>query len=185
VNFEFVAGHIVLDFVGTVAERDTSRTERLVTCADLADWLVDGGILDTRPRVRVKELDDARRLREALYALVRYLTGGAAPTSADRDILNRHAAVDHVKLQLGQDLRVTRSGDAGAAIGHIAREGLALAEAHVENMIRWCAAPDCTRPFLDRSHGNRRRWCGMSTCGDKAKAAAYRARQAQRSTPTE
>ncbi|MGH1526542.1 CGNR zinc finger domain-containing protein [Leifsonia sp. L25] len=31
---------------------------------------------------------------------------------------------------------------------------------------------DCTRPFLDVSRASNRRWCGMSGCGDRAKAAA-------------
>jgi predicted RNA-binding Zn ribbon-like protein len=39
-----------------------------------------------------------------------------------------------------------------------------------------CADDRCTRPFVDRSRGHRRRWCGMRGCGDRAKAAAYRAR---------
>ena len=44
-------------------------------------------------------------------------------------------------------------------------------------LLRWCADAYCTRPFIDRSRGGRRRWCGMAGCGDRAKAAAYRMRK--------
>lgn len=43
--------------------------------------------------------------------------------------------------------------------------------------IKQCARPDCTRLYLDRSRGARRTWCGMSECGNRVKAAAYRARR--------
>jgi predicted RNA-binding Zn ribbon-like protein len=34
----------------------------------------------------------------------------------------------------------------------------------------------CTLWFLDVSRGHRRRWCSMTLCGNRAKAAAHRAR---------
>ena len=42
--------------------------------------------------------------------------------------------------------------------------------------IRRCAATDCPRWFADSSKSGRRRWCSMSTCGNRAKAARYRDR---------
>jgi predicted RNA-binding Zn ribbon-like protein len=43
-------------------------------------------------------------------------------------------------------------------------------------LLRRCDDPKCTRLFIDRSRGGRRRWCDMKGCGDRAKAAAYRRR---------
>ena len=40
-----------------------------------------------------------------------------------------------------------------------------------------CGNPECTRVYIDRSRGMRRQWCGMDSCGNKIKAAAYRARK--------
>lgn len=51
-----------------------------------------------------------------------------------------------------------------------------LADAEFANLKR-CADPDCTRLYLDSSRAKNRHWCGMSTCGNRAKVQAFRARQ--------
>jgi predicted RNA-binding Zn ribbon-like protein len=42
--------------------------------------------------------------------------------------------------------------------------------------VRRCGDPRCTRVFLDATRNGSRRWCDMSTCGNRAKAARFRAR---------
>lgn len=179
VRFEFVAGHVVLDYVATVAERTTTSLERLTTPEDLVDWLVKARVVDTPPAAREADLLAARELRESLYAFVVQLADRSVPEPAVRETLNRFAAHHGPQLSLDEDGTVHRSGTVPEALAHLAQEGLLLARDEHHDAIRWCAAPTCTRPFLDRSHARRRRWCGMSTCGDKAKAAAYRARRAK------
>lgn len=39
--------------------------------------------------------------------------------------------------------------------------------------VRECKAEDCNWLFLDRSRARNRRWCSMSTCGNRAKARRY------------
>ena len=41
---------------------------------------------------------------------------------------------------------------------------------------RICANDECRYAFLDESRAGRRRWCDMSTCGNRAKVARHRAR---------
>ena len=43
--------------------------------------------------------------------------------------------------------------------------------------LRTCAHPDCQLRFYDDSKNGSRRWCTMSLCGNRAKAAAYLRRQ--------
>ncbi|MGI5425384.1 CGNR zinc finger domain-containing protein [Streptomyces sp. CA-179760] len=50
-----------------------------------------------------------------------------------------------------------------------------LADPHAR--LKECGRPGCTRVYLDRSRGGRRAWCGMEECGNRVKAAAYRARR--------
>ena len=182
-KFEFIAGNVALDFVATVAERTTTREERLREPADLAQWLADAGVLDAPPPVTELDLEAARELREAMYDYVVQLTGGPAPSAEVRNVLNRHAEVGNVALRLDRRWELQRTGDVRSALGAITREAFLLSEDDRRDAIRWCAGPACTRAFLDRSHGRRRRWCGMSGCGDRAKAAAYRARRAGPRTP--
>ena len=43
--------------------------------------------------------------------------------------------------------------------------------------VRRCADGRCPRVFYDSTRNGRRRWCDMATCGNRAKAARFRARE--------
>jgi predicted RNA-binding Zn ribbon-like protein len=43
--------------------------------------------------------------------------------------------------------------------------------------VRRCGDGRCSRVFLDATRNGRRRWCEMATCGNRAKAARFRARE--------
>jgi predicted RNA-binding Zn ribbon-like protein len=174
VRFEFVSGNVALDFIGTVAERTTTRVERLNSPVELAEWLVQAGLLTDAPDVTTTELARARRLRETLYSYVRDLTAGSEPSRVRRTALNRFAAATPPRPRLTPQLEIAVAGDVDAALAAIAAEGIALAAPETCQSIRWCAGAACTRVFIDRSRGPSRRWCGMSSCGNRAKAANYR-----------
>jgi predicted RNA-binding Zn ribbon-like protein len=59
----------------------------------------------------------------------------------------------------------------------VARDALMLWELPEGSLLKRCDDDTCRRVFLDRSRGNRRRWCGMANCGDRSKARAYRSRR--------
>jgi len=40
--------------------------------------------------------------------------------------------------------------------------------------VRRCADQRCPRVFFDGTKNGRRRWCDMSSCGNRAKAARHR-----------
>ena len=50
-----------------------------------------------------------------------------------------------------------------------------LADGHPDR-IRVCASDTCRWVFYDGSRSGRRRWCDMTTCGNRAKAARHRAK---------
>jgi predicted RNA-binding Zn ribbon-like protein len=177
VRFEFVGGNVALDFVGTVAEWTTTRLDRLPAPADLAEWLVAAGVLDERPPVTDDDLTAARDLRGALYELVVALEAGRPVLERAAEVVNCYAAGEPVRLRLNAAGRPARDGSAAAALATLARSGIELADPATAVLLHWCANPTCTRVFLDRSRGRRRRWCEMSGCGDRAKAAAYRRRR--------
>jgi predicted RNA-binding Zn ribbon-like protein len=177
VTFEFIADNLALDFVGTVSERDTLEAERLQTPVDLARWISAAGVLDDVPPVTARQLLAARQLRESIYRLVVARTSLRALPDADIAVVNRFAARPTPVMSIDQRGRLSHHGSLPAALALIARSGLEILQEADGPLIRWCADPSCTRPFLDHSRGHRRRWCGMSGCGDRAKAAAYRQRQ--------
>jgi predicted RNA-binding Zn ribbon-like protein len=176
VRFEFIADRPVLDFLPTLSERGHAHFEQLTTPADLAEWAVQAGIVERPPAVDEPGLRHARALREAMFRLVQALIDGTDAAPADRELVNAAAAEPLPTVRLEVD-GVHRNGDLDAVLAVLARDCLALHASDDRLALRWCADEHCTRPFVDRSRGARRRWCGMRGCGDRAKAAAYRQRR--------
>jgi predicted RNA-binding Zn ribbon-like protein len=176
VRFEFIADRPVLDFLPTLSERGHAHVEQLTTPGDLAEWAVQAGIVERPPTVDEPGLRHARALREAMFRLVQALIDGTDAASADRELVNAAAAGPLPTLRLEVD-GVHRNGDLDSVLAVLARDCLELHASDDRLALRWCADEHCTRPFVDRSRGARRRWCGMRGCGDRAKAAAYRQRR--------
>ena len=63
-----------------------------------------------------------------------------------------------------------------AVLGPIAEDAVRLSSTVDPARLRRCRADTCLRWFVDTSKGGRRAWCSMATCGNRAKAARYRAR---------
>jgi predicted RNA-binding Zn ribbon-like protein len=174
--FEYTGGRPALDAVGTVANRGTDDVERWRSWADVAGWVrgshlrVDdlSGSDDDLPRVRA--------LRESLYAVLLAALDGVRPPQDDRAAVNAAAAQAGPTPQLTEAGDVRWMGGLDAVLAALARDALDLVDSPELRAVRQCADDHCTRLFVDRSRGARRRWCGMKGCGDRAKAAAYRQR---------
>jgi predicted RNA-binding Zn ribbon-like protein len=173
---EFIADRPVLDLLSTIAERGTRDDEKLQSEQDLASWIEQSGIVDTAPPVTNQALERAKALREAMFRLVASLIEHQTPSATDRALVNAAAEASPPLLRLDDD-GLHRYGDVDAVLALFARDCLDLFDSPDRAALRWCADPNCTRPFIDRSRGQRRRWCGMKGCGDRAKAAAYRRRR--------
>lgn len=174
--FELIADRPALDFVSTVAERGSTDEEKLRSPADLVEWARQAGVVDDLESVTPAQLSKAIALREAIFGLIAALINRTAPDPTERKLVNRAASRPGPVLHLDMTGRVLRSGGLGALLAALATDCLDLYDSPERHRLRWCADSKCTRPFIDRSHGQRRRWCGMKGCGDRAKAAAYRRR---------
>jgi predicted RNA-binding Zn ribbon-like protein len=177
VTFEFIADRPVLDYLSTIAERGTSDDEKLRSEQDLVDWINQSGILDSAPPVTQQTLERGKALREAMFRLIAALINHQTAGGTDCTLVNTAAEAAPPQLRLDDD-GLHRYGDADAVFAFLARDCLDLFDSPDRAALRWCADAKCTRVFIDRSRGQRRRWCGMKGCGDRAKAAAYRRRQA-------
>lgn len=177
---ERVAGRVCLDFAATMAERGTTDLEHLAAPGDLAQWLVGGGVLTEPAGVDQRDLLAARELREALYRATTASIDGHAVAEQDREVINAAATTAPPVPTLDSDGRLRRAGGAGAGLSALARDCLDLLAGPERVLLRRCAGAACTRVFIDRSRGASRRWCEMAGCGDRAKAATYRARRTTR-----
>ncbi|MFE6888452.1 CGNR zinc finger domain-containing protein [Streptomyces sp. NPDC057694] len=176
-NHAFPCGTLPLDFVGTLrARRNDLPMEKLATPGLLDDWFVESGMLDLAPGASEVDLTLAVDLRESIYSLVAArLHGEPLPADAVAE-LNLQASGMPVTLRLGPD-GATRTGSVVQGLAALAREAVEILGGDDGALLRECARPECTQVYLDRSRGHRREWCAMRTCGNRVKAAAYRARQ--------
>ncbi len=199
----FVGDHLALDFLNTVATPSSTAIEWLADGADLLDWLkrasaIDGKTADSF-RGKRQELDvvakQARDLREWFRGFVRRHAGTVCGPTALRELepLNRLLAEDEVyrqvaagaqKRALSDDLSPrrlrwvqNRRWDTPQRLLQPLAEALGdlVCDADFRH-VRACEGASCTLVFYDRTKGHARRWCSMSVCGNRAKAAAHRAR---------
>ena len=176
--FRFVSGHRALDFLATFADRHGAGIERLRQPADLDRWRRAAGLPTPAP-ANARGLEDARRLREAINRLARASMQGRPGAAGDVNELNRWARRLPAAPQLDNEFRRRwhAPDPVGGALTLIAREAVELLSSPERALIRECAAPACSRLYLDRSRGRRRRWCEMERCGSRAKMASFRQRQ--------
>jgi predicted RNA-binding Zn ribbon-like protein len=179
-QFRFDAGSPALNLLATRGFRGSpDPVERLTSGTRLRDWLTANDL----PRVGVDDagLDAARRLREAAYAVLAALVDGSGPAGADVAVLGdwagrarpgrgRRPAGDRVEWAEATETIETVLADLAQQLAGLAVDGAAG--------LRQCAADPCHMLYLDRSRGQRRRWCSMNRCGNSAKAARHRARTA-------
>jgi predicted RNA-binding Zn ribbon-like protein len=190
----FVGERLWLDFV------NTDTRDVLDDFPAFIAWLETAGALETdrasgilrraeqQPAGAAAVLADARRVRAALRNLAeRGATVERARVDALTEInrvLGRSAGMRRIDLR--PDGRCTRTfapvGDAFAGlmipVVDSAADSMVTAELP---RIRRCVGARCTRVFYDATKNGCRRWCDMSTCGNRAKAARHRARH--RTTP--
>ena len=172
-----------LAFVNTLAYERGEPEEGLATASDAQAWLVERGLLheDARAMPGPASLRRLRRLRGALRELVEASHAGRAADAAalatvngalhTREILELVADADGLRLEHrhGRD-------PLGEALAHLAEPIVQEIGAGLTERLRPCADDGCRWLFYDASRQGRRRWCDMTSCGNRAKAARHRAR---------
>lgn len=174
----WVSGNLALNFIGTVQERRSAAVNRLRTPADLGAWTVAGGLLDTPPDCTRDDLARATELREAAYRMTLAVMHGEPLPDADRRLVNNTARGALPEVTLRPDGRLHHTGTIDSALAAIARSAIELCGGPDRNRIKECGREECTRLYIDTSRGGSRRWCEMGVCGNRAKSAAFRARNA-------
>ncbi|AFU06221.1 CGNR zinc finger domain-containing protein [Nocardia brasiliensis] len=174
--FTFVSGNLALDFAGTVKARSTTFDDSLRTPADLADWFRAAELLDRVSDCDAATFEQAVRLREAAYRMAVAKAHGETFADPDRRLVNELAKGEIPMLSLRPDGTLRRSGPPATALAAIARAAIELLGSPAT--VKECGRDACTRLYVDASRGGTRRWCDMTICGNRAKSAAFRARQA-------
>jgi predicted RNA-binding Zn ribbon-like protein len=179
----FVGDHLALDFVNTSFGVGANHQECLGSDAQVLDWLRRAGLPAT-PRKRGRPgalLAAALELRNTAVQLV---TTRKAGRISDIAVLNRILAAGSAyselvrtqpeKLTLQLHNRLERVESLLVPVAQAI--AMLLAEGDF-SLVRQCESSDCVLWFYDHTKAHRRRWCSMALCGNRMKAAAFRARQ--------
>jgi predicted RNA-binding Zn ribbon-like protein len=195
-----VGGDPTLDFVNTVGGRVEGevRVDKLAAFSDLVAWSRKGGLIGEaearallrtaarRPREAGRLLSRARRLREALYAVLDALRDGRRPRSADLEVVSDElaAARRQERLVPMRDGLEWRSEEAGGGLEAVLRPICDAASSLLTSgglsRLRQCGGSDCGWLFLDRSRNHSRQWCTMDDCGNVSKVRRFRQRRRRR-----
>jgi predicted RNA-binding Zn ribbon-like protein len=169
---------LTVDFVNTLDLRPYK--EELDSPTALTDWFAERGLAEPGFQATDRDLAEAIELREALRTLL------AAKNEVPGDVDGAAAVLDSVARRSDLAVRFTPAGlriepckDAcGRALGRILGDvATAMADGTWERM-KACRAEDCKWAFVDEARNRSRAWCSMSSCGNRAKANAFRARHA-------
>ncbi len=179
----FIGGHPVLDLTNTVFSRAhlTEDRELLNTPSDVLTWCAAAGLFEEVPSLVTASatglVPQVQAVRERAWAVFSAVARGEAVPAEPFGALAEQAGTGmragHVQ-QIDAALdRVTADWKASGAIPAV----LSLLSVHAlfvlpPDRIRECGR--CGWLFLDSSRGGGRRWCSMSTCGNREKATRHR-----------
>lgn len=172
----FVCGNPALDFAATVRSRLGVPLEMFSSPESLDAWFHESGIIDGDTKFQAADLEQAIVIREAIYSLVHTKIAGDEFDDDALSIVNDAARTPPAVPQLTPDGRVTEATPR-EALSTVARHAIEVLSGPDVPLLKECANHECTRVYIDRSRGARREWCAMDPCGNKMKAAAYRARK--------
>jgi predicted RNA-binding Zn ribbon-like protein len=170
-QFLCVGNHPATDLCNTRPVLDDEHVELLASFEALVRWCRVAGV--DVPKVRVSSRESARTLTfaHALRECVRVAVETGSGLTRLNALLRNEPSVLHVD----GGVSLEASTPAAQLRLNLAVGVLDIFE-HDRRLIRRCANSACVLLFLDTSKGGRRRWCDMSTCGNRAKAATHYAK---------
>lgn len=191
----FLGSHPAMDFLNTSFSPEGKVVEVIGDGQSFLEWLVGAGLLDqatasrARRRLGAEALNAAAEEARALRAwasawIARWSQSPHADYDSELRRLNSllHGGRYHKAVVSGSRWRLTEHYNVEGAddlLGLVATQIALLVTNEEPALIRRCAGLSCTLWFLDKTKGHRRLFCSASACGNRAKVAAFRARQKQ------
>ena len=195
-SLPLVGGNLALDFANTESGRGhDSHQNHLRDATNVLDWLSHAKALasdeerrlrtevERSPSLAAQLIEQALALRAAIHGVGAAIGHGLAPPAASLAALSAFyaQAVSHGALASdGGPCRwrwSVRESPVEAALGPVALAAVELFTSGDFSRIRECGGHFCGWLFYDVSKNNRRRWCEMEVCGNRAKQKRFAARR--------
>ena len=195
-SLPLIADDLALDFANTESGRGfPSHENHLREAEHVAQWLKHAkalpaedadwlkGEVSERADLAADLMTQAIALREAIHDIGAALGRRAKPAAASLADLSAVHARCVAKAALAPGVLScrwrwsVRAAPVEAALGPIALAAVKLFTEGDLHRIRECGGHACGWLFHDRSKNNRRRWCEMEVCGNRAKQRRLAARR--------
>jgi predicted RNA-binding Zn ribbon-like protein len=185
-HLDFVGDNLAINFINTRRMIEGQLIDTLQSDGDVKAWL-------NRLEVPIAKgplffgngmlLQKARELREIALAAIKDRKSGKKPSLVTLNRFLRNTS-SHTALVTdnARNIRVTRVYGKETVEEFLAPVAEAVADLLAEgnfDLVRHCEGNACVLWFYDRTKGHRRRWCTSTGCGNRAKVAAFRARNSQ------
>ncbi len=189
-KFSLIANNLFLDFVNTEKARGGQKFETLESFADFLAWNIAAGLLEApqADEIFAKWKDDSTtdallsevvKFRNTLREMAEQIADDRAVTDAalaaiNEKLTNQSGFTEIVRSENGFEKSFRFDLSEPSKLLHPIAESAAdfLCYANFE-FLRKCESSACVLYFYDTTKNHRRRWCSMSGCGNKAKAAAF------------
>jgi predicted RNA-binding Zn ribbon-like protein len=176
----FHRGSLALDFIGTLGlRRSAGPLERIGGAEEFTRWLREARLLGEGASANEQQRVRAIELREALARIAIALLAEEPPARRDLSTLNAFARETRLGATiLGTALEPRRETRAPVpyALAAVASDAVRVFSTGRKRLSR-CEHDDCGAFILSNGRGEKRRWCSMESCGNRAKVAAHRKRR--------
>jgi predicted RNA-binding Zn ribbon-like protein len=179
---------LCLAFANTRCWRGTAEpTEELRAPADLLRWVEQNerlppALFKRFARADAAMLGEALSVRETMHRCFAATAAGKPLPDADLAALNAALASTPPRQRIangGWDVGTTEAS-LSALLAPVLWSAADLLVGQRLVRVRQCANPACGYLFLDDSKSGNRRWCSMSSCGNRAKAHRHYLRQKEK-----
>ena len=155
-------------------------SDLLLDRSTASEWLTAAGLWAGDRAPGYDFLDLARRVREAIRAMLVANGGGPQPGPNALQPLHAVTVAARPSLHVGQDGHLAIGTEpAGKPEAALLTLLLVIRDAQSDGTwqrLKACGNPDCQWAFYDRSHGQAGAWCDMATCGNRMKNRKFRRR---------
>ena len=178
------------DLINTLELSEDGPRDDLATPHDAVVFLAERGVghhedlgaqaeRDGPDRWLARVRDARAAMREVWDATVERRTPRQDALDTLNGILDRGPRVELRATLNGVNVahRHPEEDPTGEALARIATPLVEAIAGHETDRFRICANDDCRWVFEDESRAGRRRWCDMSSCGNRAKVRRYRERR--------
>jgi len=189
-DFSFVANVLCLDFVNTLAISNGVESDRLASDSDVINWCVQAGIVYLEQKQSLfpqsrkigeqgKILKLAISFRSELRVIAEHIVGSrqipAPLIERLNEILRTKNGYNQLTRENDKFIRkyFTVFNEPVQLIEPIAESAAELLSDGDLSLVKKCENAACILFFYDNTKNHARRWCSMSDCGNRAKAAAH------------